>query len=163
MTGETTSQTRQKLRLWQGEPPLPSAAPQLYAGLLPRRCLAYIVDVVIIATLGVALAFALSIVGALSFGLLSPLGIVILTLWPLLYHCFFIASRGATPGMALFGLEVRDWSGKSVEPTQAVLAVVLFYVTVSLTAWLILVVTLFTVRNRALHDIFASTVVIRRR
>jgi len=149
------------MRPWQGDPPLPSAAPHLYSGLLPRRCCAYLVDVFIIATFGVALAFGLSIVSALSFGLLSPLGIVVLTLWPLLYHSFFIAFRGATPGMRLFGLEVRDWSGKPVEPAQAVLFTVLFYVTVSLTAWLILVVAVFTERSRTLHDICANALVIR--
>src|SRR3546814_11888066 len=64
--------------------------------------------------------------------------------------------------MALFGLELRDWEGGPVEPLQAVLVVLLFYVTVSLTAWLVLVVVLLNERGRGLHDILAGTVMVRR-
>ncbi|MGF1592892.1 MAG: RDD family protein [Kiloniellaceae bacterium] len=146
---------------WQGLPPSPSSAPQLYAGTILRRSIAYLVDIVIIAVLGLCLGFALSLIGILSFGLLTPLAIVFMALWPLLYHSFFIARRGATPGMRLFGLELRDWSGRPVEPLQAVLVVLLFYVTVSLTAWLVLIVVLLNDRGRALHDILANTLVVR--
>ncbi|MEO3429785.1 RDD family protein [Pelagibius sp. CAU 1746] len=141
---------------------MPSTAPQLYAGVILRRSLAYLVDVLVIAILGICLGFALSIAGALTFGLLSPIAVIILSLWPIAYHSYFLASRGATPGMRLFDLELRDWSGKNVAPLQAVLATILFYVTVALTAWLILLVVLFTDRSRALHDILAGTLVVRR-
>ncbi len=148
---------------WKGTPPLPSAAPDLFAGLVVRRCFAYLVDVIAIALLGLGLGFALSVIGVLSFGLLSPLAVIIMALWPLTYHSFFIAARGATPGMRLFDLELRDWSGKPVELVQSIFLVVLFYVSIGLTAWLILVVVLFNARGRALHDILAGTLVIRRR
>lgn len=153
---------RATFRPWHGEPPQPSAAPPLYAGVVWRRCLAYLVDVFVIALLGLALAFVLSIAGFLTFGLLSPLAVVVMALWPLLYHSYFLATGGATPGMRLFDLELRDWSGKALEPAQAILVVLLFYVSIALTAWLILVLVLFTDRNRALHDILASTLVVRR-
>ncbi len=149
-------------RPWHGEPPQPSAAPPLYTGVVWRRCLAYLVDVFVIALFGLALAFVLSVAGFLTFGLLSPLAVVVMALWPLLYHSYFLATGGATPGMRLFDLELRDWSGKALEPAQAVLVVLLFYVSIALTAWLILVLVLFTDRNRALHDILASTLVVRR-
>lgn len=152
-----------KAARWHGEPPMPSAAPQLYSGVVLRRCIAYLIDVLIIAVLGLCLGFALSIVGVLSFGLLSPLVVVVMALWPLLYHSFFVATRGATPGMSLLGLELRDWSGKPIEPAQAVLVVLLFYVTISLTAWLVLLVVLFNDRGRALHDILANTLMVRQR
>lgn len=148
--------------LWRGEPPRPSAAPQLYSGIVVRRCLAYLIDIVIIAVLGLCLGLALSIIGVLSFGLFSPLAVIIMALWPLLYHSFFVATRGATPGMRFFGLELRAWDGRPVEPIQAVLLVLLFYVSVSLTAWLVLLVVLFNGRGRTLHDILANTVMVRR-
>jgi len=147
---------------WSGQPPLPSTTPRLYAGLVPRRCLAYLVDVCVIAVLGLCLGFVLSIAGILTFGLLSPVAVIVMALWPLAYHSFFIASRGATPGMRLFDLELRNWSGRAVEPAQSVLVVILFYVTVAMTAWLILLLVLFTDRGRALHDILAGTLVVRR-
>lgn len=147
---------------WRGEPPRASEAPSLYSGTVARRSLGYLVDVVVIALLGACLGFALSIVGLLSFGLLSPLGIVVLALWPLFYHCFFLARSGATPGMRLFGVELRDWSGGPVAPLQAVLAVVLFYASIAFTAWLILLVALLNERGRTLHDFLANTLVVRR-
>lgn len=147
---------------WSGLPPPPSVAPQLYAGVVVRRSLAYLVDVCVIGFLGLCLGFVLSVAGFLTFGLLSPLAVIVMALWPLFYHSFFLASRGATPGMSLFDLELRDWSGKPVEPVQAVLVVILFYVTVAMTAWLILFLVLFTERSRALHDILAGTLVVRR-
>lgn len=147
---------------WHGVPPTPSSAPSLYGSVVLRRSIAYLVDVVVIAVLGLCLAFALSLVGILSFGLLSPLAVIVMALWPLAYHSTFIARQGATPGMRLFGLELRDWSGKAVEPAQAVLVVLLFYVSVSLTAWLVLIVVLLNDRSRALHDILANTMVVRR-
>jgi uncharacterized RDD family membrane protein YckC len=149
-------------RPWHGEPPTPSAAPQLYGGLILRRSLAYLVDVLIIAVLGFCLGLVLFLAGVLTFGLLTPLGVLVMALWPLAYHSFFVATRGATPGMSLFGLELRDWSGAPVEPLQAILVVLLFYVTISLTAWLVLIVVLLNDRGRALHDILASTVMVRR-
>jgi uncharacterized RDD family membrane protein YckC len=155
-------QSRRSPLPWHGEPPSPSQAPYLYSGTVLRRSLGYLVDIVIIAVLGLCLGFALSVVGLLSFGLLSPLAVIVMALWPLLYHSFFLARAGATPGMRLFGVEVRDWSGRPVEPLQAVLVVLLFYVSVSLTALLVLIVVLLTERGRALHDILANTLVVRR-
>jgi len=147
---------------WQGEPPTPLQAPSLYSGTVLCRSLGYLVDVVVIAVLGVCLGFALSVVGLLSFGLLTPLGVIVLALWPLAYHSFFLARTGATPGMRLFGVELRDWNGGRVAPLQAVLAIVLFYASVGLTAWLILIVVLLNERGRALHDFLANTLVVRR-
>jgi len=161
MPASTTHSSQNPLP-WHGEPPSPSQAPYLYSGTVLRRSLGYLVDVVIIAVLGLCLGFVLSIAGLLSFGLLSPLAVIVMALWPLLYHSFFLARGGATPGMRLFGVELRDWSGRPVETLQAVLAVLLFYVSVSLTAWLVLIVVLLTERGRALHDILANTLVVRR-
>lgn len=149
-------------RPWQGEPPAPSSAPWLYGGVVLRRTFAYLVDLLLIALLGLCLGFTLSVVGILSFGLLTPLAVIAMALWPLAYHSVFVALRGATPGMALFGLELRDWRGGAVEPLQAVVVVLLFYATVSLTAWLVLVIVLLNERGRALHDILAGTIMVRR-
>lgn len=148
---------------WVGDPPLPNEAPSFYVGLLPRRCLAYLIDIVIVATIGLCLGIALTVMGLLTLGLLSPLAAIVLALWPIAYHSFFLASRGATPGMRLFGLEARAWEGAPLSPLQAIIVTALFYVTVSLTAWLILLVALFNERGRTLHDILANTVIIRLR
>jgi len=161
MSGDSTPSAARS-HAWRDQPPLPSAAPELYAGVVWRRFLGYIIDVILVSVIGVALGFALSILGLLSFGLLTPLAVVVLALWPLAYHSYFVATRGATPGMRFFDIELRDWSGRPVEPAQGVLVVLLFFVSIALTVWLIVLVILFTERNRALHDILAGTLVVRR-
>ncbi len=146
---------------WSGTPPSVSSDPALYAGLLPRRCAAYLLDVALIAIVGACLAFALTVIGILTLGLFSPLAAAILALWPLTYHSLFLAIRGATPGMRMLGLQARAWDGQAVSPLQAIVVTILFYVSVSLTVWLILLVALFNDRGRTLHDILANTVVVR--
>ncbi|MFQ5776069.1 MAG: RDD family protein [Kiloniellaceae bacterium] len=147
---------------WAEAPPDPLAEPDLYDGLVYRRVAGYAVDVVLIAVLSVALGLAFGLAGVLSFGLLSPLGFAAVALLPVSYHSYFIGRRGATPGMALFDLEMRTWTGHRPDYVQAFLVTVLFYTTVTVTAWLVLAVALFNDRRRTLHDYLAGTVVVRR-
>ena len=147
--------------LWAGPPPTRSTAPQLYDGLVPRRCIAYFLDVLAIAAIGLCISFVLMIMGILTFGLMTPLAAIILAAWPLAYHSLFLAMRGATPGMRLLGLQCRTWDGLPITGLQAVVVTVLFYATVGLTAWLILLVALFNERGRTLHDVLANTLIVR--
>lgn len=146
---------------WSDEPPHPRDEPALFEGLLIRRMLAYAVDVLAIFVLSVAAWVAFGIVSAVTFGLLSPLGIIVIALIPVSYHTYFLGSRGATPGMRLFDLEMWSMTGRQPEYVQAFIATVLFYVSVGLTASLILIVALFNDRRRALHDVMAGTLVLR--
>ncbi len=146
---------------WSDGPPHPRDEPALYEGLLIRRVLAYTVDVVAIVVLSVAAWIAFGILGAVTFGLLAPIGFIVIGFIPLSYHTYFLGTRGATPGMLLFDLEMWSLTGKQPEYVQAFFATVLFYISVSLTASLILIVALFNDRRRALHDVLAGTLVLR--
>lgn len=146
---------------WSDGPPHPRDEPALYEGLLIRRMLAYAVDVVAIVVLSVAAWIAFGILGAVTFGLLAPIGIIVIGLIPLSYHTYFLGNRGATPGMRLFDLEMWSLTGKQPEYVQAFFATALFYISVGLTASLILIVALFNDRRRALHDVLAGTLVLR--
>ena len=147
---------------WRDAPPDPLDEPGLYDGIMLRRVLGYLVDLALIAALYLGLWVAVGLVGILSFGLLTPLGILVLAILPLTYHSFFIGHDGGTPGQRLFDLEVRAWTGRRPDYPQAFLNTVLFYTTVTLTAWLILLVALFTDRNRTVHDYLSGTLVVRR-
>ncbi len=147
---------------WDQAPPDPLADPDLFDGVLQRRVTAYVLDLVLISALWVALSMAFGVAGILTFGALTPFGLVVLAVLPVAYHTFFIGRDGATPGMRVFDLEVRSWSGRPPDTSQAFLTTVLFYASVSLTVWLVLLVPLFTDRNRTLHDILAGTIVLRR-
>ena len=147
---------------WDQAPPDPLSEPDHFDGVLLRRVIAYVLDLGLIAALAVGLWLIFGVAGILTFGALTPLGLVVLAVLPVSYHTFFIGRDGATPGMRVFDLEVRSWTGRPPDTSQAFLTTVLFYASVSLTVWLVLLVPLFTDRNRTLHDILAGTIVLRR-
>ena len=97
---------------WDQAPPDPLAEPDLFDGVLPRRVTAYVLDLVLILGLWVALSMAFGVAGILTFGALTPLGLIVLAVLPVGYHTFFIGRDGATPGMRVFDLEVRSWTGR---------------------------------------------------
>lgn len=146
---------------WEGAPPDPLDDPALYDGLLWRRPIAYLLDVVLIALAAFAVWALLGLLSILSFGLLLPLQVVVLALLPLAYHTWFIGSSGATPGMRWLDVELRCWTGAGPDYARAALQTALFYVTVALTTWLVLIVALFNDRRRTLHDYLAGTVGVR--
>ena len=142
--------------------PDPAAFPELYEGVLWRRVLAYLVDLVVIGLVmaGVAVVFALLTV--LSLGLLAPVLWFLFGLVPLAYHTLLLAGRhSATFGMRIFDLELRATDGARPGFVQALVQTALFYITIGLTCSLILLVALFNRRRRTLHDFFAGTVMVR--
>ncbi len=147
---------------WRQAPPDPLSRPDLYDGLLWRRVVAYLVDVLAIGVLYAVASVVFFLAGVLSFGLLTPLGIVTLAVLPVSYHSFFLGHQAATPGMRMFDVEVRSWTGQRLDYFQAFLVTVMFYVTVALTAWLVLIVAPFNRRRRTLHDFLGGMVAVRR-
>jgi uncharacterized RDD family membrane protein YckC len=136
--------------------------PAQFAGISSRRVAAYIFDLVLLGIASPLLYFAFQVVGILTFGLLTPLLFLLWSLSAIVYHTLFIASPwSATPGMRLFGIEVRAWNGNRPSLPQAALQTVLFYATVPTTSGLVLIFALFNDRRRCLHDYLCGTVVIR--
>ena len=142
--------------------PLPGERPALYEGLLLRRVLAYLIDVVLIGIVAAILWFVLSIFTVVSFGLLAPLQALILALWPITYHSLLIALCSATIGMSIMDIEIRTMAGGRPNLAQAVIATVVFYASITLTSFLILLITLFEDRGRTLHDMITGTLAVRR-
>ena len=132
----------------------------LFDGVAARRIVAYILDGIFIGLIALIAWFVLSIVTALTFGLASPL-LLLLAILPLAYHSLTIGIFGATPGMQFFDIEVRLLNGMRPDLPQALLLTVVFYATVWFTAWLVLLVALFNPRRRCLHDFLAGTLVLR--
>ena len=135
----------------------------LTQGVLARRVCAWLVDLGILLVLACALWLLLLVFGLLTLGLGLPL-LGLLPLLPFAYHTLFTASGlSATPGQRLFGLIVRrDEDLGQPRLLQAMLSTVLFYLTLA-TSGLLLVVALFTIRKRTLHDLISGLVVARER
>lgn len=145
-------------------PPDPLSHPEYYDGVPLKRVFAYLIDVVLIAILVGVVAVGFIVLGILSFGLLLPVLWPLLGLVPIAYHTLLIGGPdGATLGQRWMGLEVRSITGARPNYLQAFIQTALFYVSVALTSFLILLVVIFTDRNRAVHDFLAGTVVVNRR
>lgn len=143
--------------------PDPDLFPEVYEGILPRRVLAYLVDLVCIVALEAGLAVIFAVLWLLSLGLLGPVLWFLFGLVPLAYHTVQLAGRhSATLGMRLFDLELRSLGGERPGFLQALAQTALFYVTVGVTGSLILLVALFNRRRRTLHDWLSGTLMVRR-
>ena len=143
--------------------------PALYDGVLGRRAWAYLVDVLLIATANVAVHVALFMMGVLTIGILmlpAMLLMALISFVPLaiLYDTITLGGyKASTPGMRMFGLQAHSTTtGGRPDYVQAFVMSLLFYVTLSATAGLLLVVMFFTRRNMALHDILSGILVTRR-
>ena len=130
-------------------------------GVLSRRCVAWIVDAILVALLVWLAWWVLALFVLATFGL-AHMVFGLLPLVPFAYIMLsLLGSRSATPGQRLLGLTVRrdDDLGP---PTglQALVTTLAYYLTLA-TSGLLLLVALFTTRHRTLHDLVSGLVVVR--
>jgi uncharacterized RDD family membrane protein YckC len=142
----------------------PVANPEFFEGVLPRRVVAFCIDLVIIAVpIGLA-ALVILIFGFFTFGLgwllfwlLSPAAVI----WALLYYGLTFGSpASATIGMRVMDLEMRTWYGAPCYFVLGAVHPILFYLSISFLTPLVLLVCFFNIRHRLLHDLVLGTVVI---
>ena len=142
----------------------PATNPELFDGVLARRLVAFVIDLIILATPVVFLAMFIFVVGVVTFGLgfvfyalLSPA----MVLWALFYYGVTLGSRhSATLGMRAMDIEMRTWYGSPAYFVLGAVHAVVFWVAVSVFTPLVLLVCLFNERRRCLHDILVGTVII---
>lgn len=129
-------------------------------GVLTRRFLALLVDVVLITILGWALAIFIVILGVFTLGL-GWLAFHIIPWLPLFYYTLLVGSAGATPGQRAFGIAVRQDIDLS-PPTmaQALVWTLLLWVSFVL-ACVPFLLALAGPRHRAAHDLLSGLVIIR--
>jgi len=142
----------------------PVTMPELFEGVLPRRIVAFVIDLIIVAV-PILLAAVLVLVfavftlglGLILFWLLGPAAVV----WALCYVGFTIGSAAsATIGMRVMDLEMRTWYGAPAYGLLGAVHAVVFWLTVSTLTPLILLVALVNQRQRTLHDILVGVIVI---
>ena len=141
----------------------PYAQPELFRGVLTRRVIAFIIDLIVL-SVPVALAILfIAIFGLLTLGLgwalfwlVSP-SIV----WALFYYGSTLGGpHSATIGMRVMDLELRTWYGAPGYFVLGAAHAVVFYISISVLTPLILLIGLFNARRRLAHDILLGTVVI---
>lgn len=144
----------------------PALQPELFAGILARRVVAFVIDVVIIVVPIILFAMFIAIFGLLTFGLgwllywlLSPIAVI----WALLYYGMTLGSpESATIGMRLVGIQMRTWYGAPAYFVLGAVHAILFWVSVSTLTPFILLVGLLNERRRLLHDFVLGVVLINK-
>ncbi len=142
----------------------PAANPELFEGVLRRRLIAFIIDLIVLAVPLIVASIGILIFGLITLGLgwalfwlLSPASVI----WALFYYGYTLgSSTSATLGMRAMDLEMRTWYGGPMYFLLGAVHAVVFWVTVSVLTPLILLIGLFNGRKRLLHDMLVGTVLI---
>src|SRR6516164_1692531 len=142
----------------------PVANPELFEGVLARRCIAFLVDVTIITIPVLFAALFILILGFVTLGLgwvLYALLWPATVIWAVVYYGLtFGSAASATIGMRVMDLEMRTWYGAPAYFVLGAVHAVVYWLTVSFLTPFILLVGFFNERRRLLHDILVGTVVI---
>jgi uncharacterized RDD family membrane protein YckC len=142
----------------------PATNPELFEGVLARRIVAFVIDVIVIAIpLAVAAVF-IFVIGLVTLGLgwalfwlLSPASVV----WALFYYGMTLGSpASATLGMRTMGIEMRTWCGAPAHFVLGAVHAIVYWISVSVLSPFVLLVGFFNARRRLLHDMIVGTVVI---
>ena len=144
----------------------PYDQPELFRGVLTRRVIAFLIDLIVLAIPIVLAVIFIAVFGLITLGLgwmlfwlVSPLSIV----WALVYYGLTLGGpHSATIGMRTMDLELRTWYGAPGYFVLGAAHALVFWVTISFLTPLILIVGLLNSRKRLLHDILLGTVVINR-
>jgi len=142
----------------------PIASPELFDGVLSRRVIAFVIDLVIIAIPVLLASIFIFMFGLVTLGLgwalywlLSPAAVI----WALCYYGLTFGSpASATIGMRVMDLEMRTWYGSPAYFVLGAVHAIVYWISVSFLTPLILLVGFFNDRRRLLHDILIGTVVI---
>src|SRR5690242_14200998 len=142
----------------------PMVNPELFEGVLARRIVAFMIDLIIIAVPLVAASAFIFVIGLVTFGLgwllfwlLSPISVI----WALAYYGFTLGgAASATIGMRAMEIEMRTWYGAPAYFVLGAVHAVVFWVTVSVLTPFILLVGFLNPRRRLLHDFLVGTVLI---
>jgi uncharacterized RDD family membrane protein YckC len=142
----------------------PVANPELFQGVLLRRLVAFIIDLIVLAIPLIVTSIGIFVFGLITLGLgwalfwlLSPASVI----WALFYYGYTLGSgASATLGMRAMELEMRTWYGGPMYFLLGAVHAVVFWVTLSVLTPFILIIGLFNGRKRLLHDMLVGTVLI---
>jgi uncharacterized RDD family membrane protein YckC len=142
----------------------PWLQPELFRGVLTRRAIAFLIDLIVLSIPVVLAILFIAVFGIVTLGLgwalfwlVSPASII----WALVYYGASLGGpHSATLGMRVMDLELRTWYGAPGYFLLGAMHAVLFWISVSMLSPLVLLVGLFSGRRRLLHDVVLGTVVI---
>ena len=142
----------------------PAVHPELFDGILPRRVIAFVIDLIIIVIpliVGWVFIFVFGLVtfgfGWALFWLMSPGSVI----WALVYYGMTLGGpASATIGMRVMEIEMRTWYGAPSYFVLGAVHAIVFWISLSVLTPFILLVAFFNARRRLLHDMLVGTVII---
>lgn len=144
------------------EPAPAFEAPELYDGIRLKRSIAFLIDALLIGAAWLAWWIVGGLLTFVTLGLLNPILVIGGVLLPFAYHTWFIGGDwSATPGMRVMNLRAVTTDGGRPGWLQAFVLTALFYFSIGVTSWLILLISLFNPRGRCLHDFLAGVLIQR--
>ena len=142
----------------------PVANPELFEGVLARRCVAFLIDLTIITIPVLLAAVFIFIFGVVTLGLgfalyalLSPAAVI----WAIAYYGLTFGSpASATIGMQVVDIEMRTWYGAPAYFVLGEVHAIVYWISISFLTPFVLLVAFFNERKRFLHDMLVGTIVI---
>ena len=142
----------------------PATHPELFEGVLARRIVAFLIDLIVISVPLMLLAIFLFVFGLVTLGfgwflfvLYGPVAVI----WALSYYGLTLGSAAsATIGMRMVDLEMRTWYGAPCYFVLGAVHAIGYWLTVSFGTPFILLVGLVNDRQRLAHDMLLGTIVI---
>jgi uncharacterized RDD family membrane protein YckC len=155
---------------WRGGPDVQSHAfdpylqPDLFRGVLTRRAIAFLIDLILLSIPVVLAVLFIAVFGLVTLGLgwalywlVSPASVI----WALVYYGASLGGpHSATIGMRVMDLEMRTWYGAPSYFLLGAMHAVLFWISVSVLSPFVLLIGFFNGRRRLLHDVVLGTVVV---
>jgi uncharacterized RDD family membrane protein YckC len=142
----------------------PLTNPELFDGVLARRAIAFVIDIIVISIPVILFAFFILVFGLITLGLgwlLFWLWWPAAVIWAVIYYGITLGGpQSATIGMRVMNIQMRTWYGAPSYFLLGACHAILFWLTVSLLTPFILLVGFFSTRRRLLHDMLIGTVVI---
>jgi uncharacterized RDD family membrane protein YckC len=144
----------------------PLRNPELFDGVLARRMMAFVIDIIVISIPVIFAALFILIFGLITLGfgwILFWLWWPAAVIWAVIYYGITLGGpQSATIGMRVMNIQMRTWYGAPSYFLLGVTHAILFWLTVSLLTPFILLVGFFSTRRRLLHDMLIGAVVIHR-
>ena len=142
----------------------PRQQPELFEGVVTRRAIAFVIDVIVIAIPVFLGCLLIAVFGLVTLGLGWALFLLVwpaTVIWALVYYGICIGGpHSATLGMRAMELELRTWYGARGYFVLGAVHGLLFWLTISMLTPFVVLVAPFNQRRKLLHDFILGTVVI---
>lgn len=143
--------------------PDPATAPELFEGVLTRRVIAFVIDLIAMGTMILAFGLVGLIAGFLTFGLAWLALVFVVPATVILYYGATLGSpKRATLGMQMMDIVLTPTRGQPLDGWMAIIHAGVFWITAWISLPLSLVFTLFTPRRQMIHDLIVGTLMVRR-